>query len=143
MASVDLKDAFYSIPVNKTNQKYFKFQWEGHYFQFSGMPNGYGPAMRIFTKQLKPVNWWLQNIPNTTNFIHAPDIDCVIYTDASNLGWGATHGKTPTGGRWNSKEVDHINKRELLVIKLALLAYCREEKYKHVRIHGRYEIYSV
>ena len=56
-----------------------------------------------------------------------PDIDCVIHTDASNLGWGATNGKTPTGGRWNSQEVDHINKREFLEIKLALFAYCREE----------------
>ena len=46
MASVDINDAFHSIPVNKTNQKYFKY---------SGTPNGYGPAMRIFTKQLKPV----------------------------------------------------------------------------------------
>ena len=55
MASVGMKDAYCIIPVNRTNKKYFKFQWEGHYFQFSGMPNGYGPAMRIFKKQLKPV----------------------------------------------------------------------------------------
>ena len=24
---------------------------------------------------VEEVNWWLQDIPNTTNFIHAPDID--------------------------------------------------------------------
>ena len=58
----------------------------------------------------------------------------IIHTDASNLGWGATNGQTPTGGPCNSQEVDHINKCELLEIKLALFAYCREEKYKHVRI---------
>ena len=45
MASVDLEDAFHSIPV----------QWEDYYFQFSGMQNDYGPVMRIVTKQLKPV----------------------------------------------------------------------------------------
>ena len=54
MASVDLKDAFFSIPVHPEYQKYFKFYWKGIYYQFQGMPNGYGPAMRLFNKQLKP-----------------------------------------------------------------------------------------
>eukprot|EP00794_Sanderia_malayensis_P014639 gene14639-16158_t len=54
MASVDLKDAFYSIPINPNHQKYFKFVWGGKFYQFLGMPNGYGPAMRVFTKILKP-----------------------------------------------------------------------------------------
>ena len=50
MASVDLKDAFYSIPVHVDHQKYFKFFWKGKFYEFIGMPNGYGPAMRLFTK---------------------------------------------------------------------------------------------
>ena len=37
MASIDLKDAFYSVPIHKKRK-------------FVCMPNGYGPAMRIFTK---------------------------------------------------------------------------------------------
>ena len=54
MASVDLKDAFYSVPIHPEHQKYFKFFWNGNYYQFAAMPNGYGPAMTIFTKILKP-----------------------------------------------------------------------------------------
>ena len=61
MASVDLKDAFYSIPVHRDYQKYFKFFWQGTFYQFQGMPNGVGPAMRLFTKVLKPPFAWLRS----------------------------------------------------------------------------------
>ena len=49
MASIDLKDAFYSAPVHKNQQAYLKFFVE-EYLKFVCMPNGYGPAVRIFTK---------------------------------------------------------------------------------------------
>ena len=55
MASVDLKDAFFTIPVHILHQKYFKFEWFNQFYKFLGMPNGYSDAMRIFTKILKPV----------------------------------------------------------------------------------------
>ena len=54
IASVDLKGSFFSLPVHPEFQKYFKFYWEGKYYQFQGMPNRYGPIMRLFNKQLKP-----------------------------------------------------------------------------------------
>ena len=57
MASVDLKDAFFTIPVHILHQKYFKFEW---FNKFLGMPNGYSDAMRIFTKILKPVFGYLR-----------------------------------------------------------------------------------
>ena len=53
MASVDLKDAFFSIPIFQNHQKYLKFSFENNFYKFLCMPNGYGPAMRIFTKTLK------------------------------------------------------------------------------------------
>ena len=49
MVSIDLKDAFYSVPVHKNHQAYLTFFVE-EYLKFVCMPNGYGPAMRIFTK---------------------------------------------------------------------------------------------
>ena len=49
MASIDLKDAFYSVPVHKNHQAYLTFFVE-EYLKFVCMPNGYGTAMRIFTK---------------------------------------------------------------------------------------------
>ena len=49
MASIDLKDAFFSVPIHSTHQKCLKFTF-GELFQFTCVPNGYGPAMRVFTK---------------------------------------------------------------------------------------------
>ena len=54
MASTDLKDAFFTVPVHKLHQKCFMLQWIRKFYKFLGMPNGYSDAMRIFTKILKP-----------------------------------------------------------------------------------------
>ena len=54
MASVDLIYAFYSIPIFNDHQKYFKFEWLEKTYQYTGMPDGYSEAMRIFHKILKP-----------------------------------------------------------------------------------------
>ena len=54
MASIDIKDAFYSVPIQKDHKKYLRFMWKGQQFQFRVMPNGYCDAMRVFTKLLKP-----------------------------------------------------------------------------------------
>ena len=53
MASVDLKDAFYKVPIHPDHQKFLKFKWQEHCYTFRGMPNGYSEAMRVFTKLLK------------------------------------------------------------------------------------------
>ena len=52
MASTDLKDAFYSVPVAAHHQKYLKSS-ANEYLKFTCLPNRYGPAMRIFTKITK------------------------------------------------------------------------------------------
>ena len=54
MSTVDLKDAFYTVPINVHDQKYFRFFWDGEYFSFRAMPNGYSLAMKVFTKIMKP-----------------------------------------------------------------------------------------
>ena len=54
MTSVDLKDAFYTVPIHPDHQKFLKFKWQKHCYAFRGMSNGYSEAMRVFTKLLKP-----------------------------------------------------------------------------------------
>ena len=51
MASVDLKDAYYSVPIDQEYQN--KFLWE-YPLKFIVVPNGYELAMRAFTKLMKP-----------------------------------------------------------------------------------------
>ena len=55
MASVDLSNAYFSIPVAKAHRKYLRFEWCGELFQFKVLPNGLSSAPRMFTKVLKPV----------------------------------------------------------------------------------------
>ena len=44
-----------------------------------------------------------------------PDIDYIIYTDASELGWGAHDDIKSIVGRWSDYEIHyHINVLELL-----------------------------
>ena len=65
MASVDLKDAYYSIPIAEEERKLLMFQWKGKYYQFTCLPNGLSSAPRIFTKILKPVYARLRSIGHT------------------------------------------------------------------------------
>ena len=65
MASVDLKDAYYSIPVAQYDRKYLMFEWQGSYFQFTCLPNGLSCAPRLFTKILKPVYAHLRELGDT------------------------------------------------------------------------------
>jgi len=54
MAKVDIKDAYYSVPICEHNQKYLKFFFEGKLYQFTCLPNGLCSGPRKFTKLLKP-----------------------------------------------------------------------------------------
>lgn len=54
-ASVDLKDAYFSIRIAHKFRKYFRFQFHGKTFEFLALPQGYRDSPRIFTKLLKPV----------------------------------------------------------------------------------------
>ena len=62
MASVDFKDAYYSIPIAEEDRKLFMFQRKGKYYQFTCLPNGLSSAPRIFTKILKPVYARLRSV---------------------------------------------------------------------------------
>ena len=53
MASIDLKDAFYPIPIHPEHHKYLKFFVLSKIYQYTCMSIDYGPAMHIFTKASK------------------------------------------------------------------------------------------
>ena len=54
MASVDLKDAYYSCPVALRHQKYLKFSWKNQLYKYVCFPNGLACCPRKFTKLMKP-----------------------------------------------------------------------------------------
>ena len=55
LASVDLKGAYYTVPIHPSHQKYLKFCFDGVFYKYTCLPNGLASALRIFTKLLKPV----------------------------------------------------------------------------------------
>ena len=54
MASIDLKDVYYSIPIHPAYPKYLRFQFLGQLYQFIPFPNDLVSCPRKFTKLLKP-----------------------------------------------------------------------------------------
>ena len=40
MATIDLNDEHYSVPVSEKHQKYLKFHWKGDFYKFTYFPNG-------------------------------------------------------------------------------------------------------
>lgn len=61
MASIDLKDAYYSVPIHPEHQKYLKFLWKGQLYKYVCFPNGLALCPRKFTKLLKPIFSLLRN----------------------------------------------------------------------------------
>ena len=54
MASIDIKDAYYSVKIHPNYQKYWKFKYEGVLYTYTAYPNGLASCPRQFTKLLKP-----------------------------------------------------------------------------------------
>ena len=55
MASLDIKDAYYTVNVCPSNRKYLKFEWREKLFQYTALPMGYSASPRILTKIMKPI----------------------------------------------------------------------------------------
>ena len=54
MIKLDIKDAYYSVPIDEDHQKFFRFQINDSLYQYTALPNGFSPGPRKFTKLLKP-----------------------------------------------------------------------------------------
>ena len=53
--SIDLKDAYFSVPIFQPHRKYLRFLWNFKRYEFTCLPFGYSLAPRVFTKIFKPV----------------------------------------------------------------------------------------
>lgn len=60
LVSLDLKDAYFSIPIFKPHRKFLRFKWSDQTNEFTCLPFGYSLAPRVFTKVLKPVISYLR-----------------------------------------------------------------------------------
>ncbi|CAG7820539.1 unnamed protein product [Allacma fusca] len=62
MATLDLKDAYLLVPVNKDYWKFLRFQFNGKLYEFTCLCFGLNIAPRIFTKILRPVVGYLRSL---------------------------------------------------------------------------------
>ena len=61
LISIDLKDAFHSVPLHPHSKRLTCFDWENQRFLFNVLPFGLTSSPRIFSKILKPVISFLRN----------------------------------------------------------------------------------
>lgn len=54
MATIDLRDAYYMVPIATEHRKFLRFYWDGKLYQYTCLPNGLSSAPRLFTKLMKP-----------------------------------------------------------------------------------------
>ena len=93
--------------------------------------------MTLSGKVKGDLHWWLDNLATVNADIFVEQPDDMIYTDASNDGWGchAPSFDQKFGGRWNEFEQDyHINVLELLAVLYSLQAVCHELHDIHLRV---------
>ena len=60
MATIDLKDAYYTIPIHDSHRKFLRFFHKGRFFEFVCLPFGLTSAPFVFTKIMKPVAAFLR-----------------------------------------------------------------------------------
>ena len=55
MVSMDMKDAYFHIPINSQSRKYLRFVFNGKTYQFRAMCFGLSTAPQVFTRVLAPL----------------------------------------------------------------------------------------
>ena len=59
-ATIDLKDAYFHVPIGKRSRKFLRFGWRGRWYEFPVLPFGLSPAPLVFTRLTKPLKALLQ-----------------------------------------------------------------------------------
>lgn len=124
MTSIDLKDAYFSVAVHASSQRFLRFIWDSKHYAFLGLPFGLSAASRVFTKLLKPV----------AAFLRKQGYRIIIYLDDFLLLAAsreeALHLSQVTLTLLQSTQ--HINLLELKAAFLALQAFVKDQSHKVV-----------
>lgn len=76
MSTLDLKDAYFLIPISIPSRKYLRFRFNGILYQFRCLPFGLSTSPYIFTKIMKPVINFLR-LKGWLSIIYLDDILCI------------------------------------------------------------------
>ena len=73
MASIDLRKAYYSLPIHRASRPFLRFEWNSQLYQYTSLPNGLSSGPRVFTRVMKTLFAVLRE----------RGCDCVFYLDDS------------------------------------------------------------
>ena len=88
MSKLDIKDAYFSIPIYEPHQKFLKFEYKSRLFKFTVLLNGYMEGPRKFTKLLKPPLSLLRKLERVlvaSYFDNLIAMDCSYSTCSKNI----------------------------------------------------------
>jgi hypothetical protein len=60
IATIDLKDAYFTVPIHADHSKFLRFCWNGLVHEFIVLPFGLASAPCVFTKLMKPIIAYLR-----------------------------------------------------------------------------------
>ena len=72
MCKLDMKNAYFSVPLHQTSIKYVRFLWSGNLYEFPWLCSGLGLAPWIYKKLLK----------TTISVLRRINIPVIIYLDS-------------------------------------------------------------
>lgn len=75
MATIDLKNAYYLLSVEKSYRQYLRFQFLNIIYEFTCLPFGLSTAPYVFTKIMKPIMFHLRS-QKLMSVIYLDDILC-------------------------------------------------------------------
>ena len=82
MCKLDLKDAYFNVPLNRNSRKFVRFQWKWTLYEFMSLCFRLGPAPRVFTKLFKISISLLRKI-NIRVIIYLDDMLILSHTRSS------------------------------------------------------------
>lgn len=105
MATIDLKEAYFLVPIDQADKKYLRFRLDQLY-EFNCLPYGLSSAPYVFTKLLKPLLSLLRNKGHTVvaylddllcigpDFMSCQDTVVTVVKHLENLGFVVNHEKS-------------------------------------------------
>jgi hypothetical protein len=93
--------------------------------------------MKLSKASYDDLHWWVKSADSLFKPIGLSQPEVILFTDASNQGWGGVLGKATIGGRWSPSEANHhINFLEMLAVFFALKAFQTQLLGKHVCVRN-------